>query len=215
MSNNGIEKLPPHNIEAEEAILGALLIDPDAIFEVSTFLKPIAFYREQNRWIYEAILDLYNQREPVDLITVTEILRQRERLEAVGGEGYIISLLNAVPTSVNARSYGRIVESSAVRRSLIAAASVIATLAYDEAEDITVVIDRAESTLFGVSEDRTTRDLMPVKEIARSYMDRVQELHARGEDMTGVPTGFIDLDKLLGGLNKSDLIIVAARPGMG
>ena len=124
MNNNGIEKLPPHNTEAEEAILGALLIDPDAIFEVSTFLRPDAFYRRQNQWIYEAMLDLYNQREPVDLVTLIEQLRKQERLEAVGGETYIIGLLNAVPTSVNARSYGRIVEAAAARRRLLAAAKV-------------------------------------------------------------------------------------------
>ena len=215
MNNNGIEKLPPHNTEAEEAILGALLIDPDAIFEVSTFLRADAFYRQQNQWIYEAMLDLYNQREPVDLVTLIEQLRKQERLDAVGGETYVIGLLNAVPTSVNARSYGRIVEAAAVRRRLLAAATVVANLAYDEAEDINVVIDRSESALFSVSEARSARDLVAVKDIARAYMDRLQELSARGDDVTGVPTGFTDMDRLLGGLNKSDLVIIAGRPGMG
>jgi replicative DNA helicase len=215
MSENGLEKLPPHSVESEEAVLGSLLIDPDAIFDVSTFLKAEAFYRQQHRWIYEAILDLYNQREPVDLITVTEQLRKQERLEEAGGESYIIGLLNTVPTSVNARSYGRIVEAAALRRRLIQAASTIANLAYDEAEDIAVVIDRSESALFSVSESRAARDLIPVKDIAREYMDHVQELSARGADVTGIPTGFTDLDRLLGGMNKSDLVILAGRPGMG
>ncbi len=210
-----IERLPPHSAEAEEAVLGSLLIDPDAIFDVSTFLKPDSFYRVKNRWIYEAILRLNERREPLDLITVTEELRRQEHLEDIGGEAYVIGLINAVPTSINAESYGRVVEATAVRRKMISAASEIANLAYNEAEDINVVIDRAEQTLFSISEERTTRDLVPVRQIASEYLERIQELHARGDDVIGVPTGFVDLDRMLGGLNKSDLIIVAARPGMG
>jgi replicative DNA helicase len=210
-----IERLPPHSVEAEEAVLGSLLIDPDAIFEVSNFLRPDAFYRAQNRWIYEAILDLSDRHEPIDLITLTEEMRRREQLEEAGGEGYIIGLINAVPTSINARSYGKLVEAASLRRKMIGAAGTIANLAYDEAEDVNVVIDRAEQTLFSISEERTTRDLVPIKQIARDYLERIEELNARGEDVIGVPTGFVDLDRLLGGLNKSDLLIVAARPGMG
>jgi replicative DNA helicase len=210
-----VERLPPHSVEAEEAVLGSLLIDPDAIFEVASFLRPGAFYRVQNKWIYEAILSLSERREPLDFITLTEELRRREQLEEVGGEAYIISLINAVPTSINAPSYGRLVEATALRRKMITAASTIANLAYEEAEDINVVIDRAEQALFSISEERTTRDLMPIKQIAHEYLERIEELHARGDDVIGVPTGFVDLDRLLGGLNKSDLIIVAARPGMG
>ena len=210
-----INRLPPHSVEAEEAVLGSLLIDPDAILEVASFLRPAAFYREQNRWIYQAVLDLHEARDPLDFITLSEALRQREQLEDIGGEAYLISLLNAVPTSVNARSYARIVEAAAVRRRMIGAATTIANLAYDEDENINVVLDRAEQALFSISEERTTRDLVPVSDIARDYLDRIEELHARGEDMIGVPTGFNDIDTLLGGLNKSDLLIVAARPGMG
>lgn len=213
--NSSIERLPPHNLEAEEAVLGSLLIDPDAIFEVSGFLKSEAFYREQNRWIFEAILDLHDRREPIDFITLTELLTQREQLEELGGEGYLIDLIDVVPTSVNANYYGRIVESHHLRRSLLQSAAKIANMAYDDAEDIGVILDRAEQTLFGVSEERTTRDLTPVKQIAREYMERIDRLREMGDDIVGVPTGFVDLDRLLGGLNKSDLIIVAARPGMG
>ncbi len=210
-----IERLPPHSAEAEEAVLGSLLIDPDAIFDVSTFLKPDSFYRVKNKWIYEAILRLNERREPLDLITVTEELRRQEHLDEIGGEAYVIGLINAVPTSINAESYGRVVEATAVRRQMIKAASEIANLAYNEAEDINVVIDRAEQSLFSISEERTTRELVPVRQIASDYLERIQELHARGDDVIGVPTGFVDLDRMLGGLNKSDLIIVAARPGMG
>lgn len=210
-----IERLPPHSIEAEEAVLGSLLIDPDAIFDVSSFLRPDAFYRVQNRWVYEAILSLSDRREPIDFVTLTEELRRREQLEEVGGEAYIISLINTVPTSINARNYARLVEAAALRRKMIQAASTIAELAYNEAEDINVVIDRAEQALFSISEERTTRDLVPIKQIARDYLERIEDLHARGDDVIGIPTGFTDLDRLLGGLNRSDLIIVAARPGMG
>lgn len=210
-----IERLPPHSAEAEEAVLGSLLIDPDAIFDVSTFLKPDSFYRVKNKWIYEAILRLNEHREPLDLITVTEELRRQGQLEEIGGEATIIGLINAVPTSINAESYARVVEATAVRRQMIKAASEIANLAYNEAEDVNVVIDRAEQTLFSISEERTTRDLVPVRQIASDYLERIQELHARGDDVIGVPTGFVDLDRMLGGFNKSDLIIIAARPGMG
>lgn len=210
-----IERLPPHSIEAEEAVLGSLLIDPDAIYDVAGFLRAEAFYRAQNRWIYEAILALNERRDPIDFITLTEELRRRERLDELGGEAYVIDLLNAVPTSVNAASYARVVEAAATRRKMIQAAGAIANLAYEEAEDINVVIDRAEQTLFSISEQRTTRDLMPIKQIAHEYLDRIQELHERGSDIVGVPTGFTDMDRLLGGLSKSDLVILAARPGMG
>ncbi len=202
-------------MEAEEALLGSLLIDPDALFEVNNFLRPEAFYRTQNRWIYEAILRLSDRREPVDLITLTEELRRSEQLEEVGGEAYIINLINMVPTAINAPSYGRLVEATSIRRKLVSAASAIANLAYDEKEDINIVIDRAEQTLFSISEERTTRDLVPIRQIAGDYLDRIQELRERGDDFVGIPTGFTELDRLLGGLNKSDLIIIAARPGMG
>lgn len=212
---SAVDRLPPHSIEAEEAVLGSLLIDPDAILEVASFLKPDAFYREQNRWIYQAILDLHNHEEPLDFVTLAEALRQREQLEDAGGEAYLISLLNAVPTSINARSYGRIVEAASVRRRLIKAAGTIADLAFDQDEDINVVLDRSEQALFSISEERTTRDLVPVREIARNYLDRIEDLAARGDEMIGIPTGFVDIDRILSGLNKSDLLIVAARPGMG
>ncbi len=209
------ERLPPHSIEAEEAVLGSLLIDPDSLFEVSNFLKADAFYRASNRWVYEAMLALSDQRVPLDVVTLIEELRRRERLEEIGGEGVVISLLNAVPTSINVEAYGRMVEAAAIRRKLILAAGSIAKLAYNEAEDINVVLDRSEHTLFSISEQRTTRDLQPVRDIAAGYLERVELLRERGDEFIGIPTGFSDLDKMLSGLNKSDLVIIAARPGMG
>lgn len=209
------DRLPPSNVDAEEALLGSLLIDNDAIFDVASFLKPDAFYREKNKWIYDSILSLINRREPVDLITLSDELRRRNQLDEVGGESYVIGLLNIVPTSIHAQHYGHIVEAASVRRRMITAASTIANLAFEQEEDISVSIDRAEQALFSISEERTTRDLVAVKEVARSYLDRIEELHERGDEVIGVPTSYTDLDRLLGGLNKSDLIIIAARPGMG
>jgi replicative DNA helicase len=212
---NATDRLPPSNVDAEEALLGSLLIDSDAIFEVATFLRPDAFYREKNKWIYECVISLNERREPVDLITLSDELRHRSQLDDVGGEAFIIGLLNIVPTSVHAQHYGRIIEAASVRRRMISAASTIANLAFEQEEDISVTIDRAEQALFSISEERTTRDLVAVKEVARAYLDRIEELHERGDEVIGVPTSFTDLDRLLGGLNRSDLIIIAARPGMG
>lgn len=209
------DRLPPSNVDAEEALLGSLLIDTEAIYDVAPFLRPEAFYREKNKWIYESILALTERRQPVDLITLSDELRRRGQLDEVGGEAFVIGLLNIVPTSVHAHHYGKIVEAAHVRRSLIRAATTIVNLAYDQDEDIRVTIDRAEQALFSISEERTTRDLVAVKDIARSYLDRVEELHERGDEFIGVPTSFTDLDRTLGGLNKSDLVIIAARPGMG
>ena len=209
------ERLPPHSIEAEEAVLGSLLIDPDALFEVSSFLRADAFYRAQNRWIYESMLALSENRVPLDVVTLIEELRRRERLEEIGGESTVISLLNAVPTSINVEAYGKMVEAASIRRKLLLAAGSIAKLAYNEAEDINVVLVRSEHTRFSISEQRTTRDLQPVREIAGAYLERMELLRERGDEFIGIPTGFTDLDKMLSGLNKSDLIIVAARPGMG
>lgn len=209
------DRLPPHSVEAEEAVLGSLLIDPDAIYEVASFLKPDAFYRAQNRWIYESILALNERRVPLDVVTLIEELRHREVLDEIGGEPTVINLLNAVPTSINAEAYGRMVEAASTRRKLILAAGSIAKLAYNEAEDINVVLDRSELALFSISEQRTNRDLKPVREIAGDYLERIELLRERGDEFIGIPTGFNDLDRMLSGLNKSDLIIVAARPGMG
>jgi replicative DNA helicase len=209
------ERLPPHSVEAEEAVLGSLIIDPDAIFEISNFLRSDAFYRTQNRWVYEAILGLSERRVPIEVVTLIEELRRREHLGEIGGESTVFDLINAVPTSINVEAYARIVEAASIRRKLLLAAGSIAKLAYNEAEDITVVLDRSEHTLFSISQQRTTRDLVPVKEIASTYLERMEQLRERGDEFIGIPTGFVDLDRLLSGLNKSDLVIIAARPGMG
>ena len=207
--------MAPHNTEAEEAILGSLLIDPDAIFKVASFLSPEDFYRERNGWIYDAIRDLHNRREPADFVTLCNELERRGQLEEVGGAAHITSLINAVPTAIHAEHYGHIVERTAILRRLISAAGQIAGIAYEEAEDVDEVVDRAEQILFGVSQRRIARDLVPIKQIIGDYYDRIDYLYQHRGEPVGIPTGFPMLDKLLGGLQDSDLVIVAGRPSMG
>jgi replicative DNA helicase len=212
---NRSERMAPHNTEAEEAVLGSLLIDPDAIFKVASFLAPEDFYREKNGWIYDAIRDLHNRREPADFVTLCDELERRGQLEEVGGAAHITFLINAVPTAIHAEYYARIVERTAILRRLIGAAGQIAAIAYEDAEDVDEVVDRAEQVLFGVSQRRIARDLVPIKQIIGTYYDRIDYLYQHRGELIGTPTGFPLLDKLLGGLQPSDLIIVAGRPSMG
>ncbi|MFQ6099785.1 MAG: replicative DNA helicase [Anaerolineae bacterium] len=209
------DKMVPHNIEAEEAVLGSLLIDPEALFRVSPFLKGEDFYIQKNVWIYEAILALHERREPVDFVTLCDELERRGQLEEVGAAAYITHLINAVPSAIHVEAYGHIVEQAAIRRRLIGAASQIAQLAYREAEDVDQTVDQAEQVLFSVSERRITRDLAPLQKIIRQYYDRIEYLFDHRGEQLGVPTGFIDLDRLLGGLQRSDFILIAARPSVG
>jgi len=209
------DRLQPHNIEAEEAILGSLLIDPDAIIRVSTFLQPTDFYVERHGWIYEAVLDLHERRQPADLVTLSDELTRRDQLDELGGAAYLTSLMNVTPTSIHAEFYGRIVERTAVLRRLIDAAGKIARLAYQDTEDVEEVVDRAEEIIFGVSERRVDRDLRPIRHVLGEYYDRVEYLYQHQGEIIGIPTGLADLDKLLGGLQRSDMIVLAGRPGMG
>jgi len=211
----GPDKLVPHNTEAEEAVLGSLLIDPEALFQVSPFLKPDDFYIQKNDWIYATILNLHERREPIDFVTLCDDLERQGRLEEIGGAAYVTQLINAVPSAIHVEAYGHIVEQAAIRRRLINAASRIAQLAYQEDQDVDLTVDRAEQALFSVSERRITRDLAPVQEVMRRYYDRIEYLYDHQDEPLGVPTGFIDLDRLLGGLQRSDLILIAARPSVG
>jgi replicative DNA helicase len=209
------DKLQPHNVEAEEAVLGSLLIDPDAIVRVATFLNPADFFVERHGWIFEAIRDLHEKREPADLVTLTDDLERRGQLTQVGGSAYLTGLINATPTSIHVEFYARIVERTAVLRRLIDAAGQIARLAYQDTEDASEVLDRAEEIIFSVAARQVDRDLRPIINVLDKYIDRVEYLRQHQGEMIGIPTGLADLDKLLGGLQRSDLIILAGRPGMG
>ena len=210
-----VDRLPPQNIEAEQSVLGSLLIDRDAIIKVAPFLRAEDFYREAHGRVFASILDLHERREPADFVTLCDEMERRGQLEAVGGPGYITSLINSVPTAIHVEHYAHIVERTAVLRRLIDAAGKIAGLAYDEAEDVDTVVDRAEQILFDVSQRRVSGGLTQLRRILSEYYDRIEYLHEHKGEMVGLPTGFLDLDRLLGGMQPSDLIIVAGRPGMG
>jgi replicative DNA helicase len=209
------DKTVPSNVEAEEAVLGAFLIDPEAIYKVLAFLKADDFYLQKHRWIYESVLRVHERREPVDFITLTTELDQQLHLEAVGGGAYISQLISAVPSAISVESYGRLVEQTSVRRRLLEAAGDIARFAYDEKLPVDQVVDHAEKALFGVSQKRSTRDLQPIQEIVPRYYDYIENLYEHRGELMGVPSGFRDLDRILGGFQRSDLLFLAARPGVG
>jgi replicative DNA helicase len=215
MENELPVKSIPANLEAERAVLGSLLIDPDAIIKVANFLRVEDFFRERHGWLYDVMLTLHERREPLDFVTVVDELERRGQLEEIGGPAYITDLIGGTPTSINVDFYARIVERTALLRRLIAAAGEIAEMAYDESREVEDVIDRAETLVFGVSEARIHRDLMPIRAIMGNVVDRIDFLTRNKDTLMGVPTGFTMLDRLLGGMQKSDLIILAARPAMG
>jgi replicative DNA helicase len=209
-------KLPPQNIEAEQSLLGALLIDKDAIIKVGETLSAAHFYRtESHGHIYEAIQDLFEKREPIDLVTVTEKLKQKEVLSLVGGPAYLTTLVNIVPTAAHVEHYAQIIREHAVRRSLISECTKLVESAYDEKVPIEQILDSAEQTVFQVSQQNVKKDFMPLKDLLTASFDRLDELQKNSGKLRGVPTGFKDLDTKLAGFQDSNLIIFAARPGQG
>ncbi len=204
----------PHSREAEEAVVGAVLINPEVYYDIAQFLTADDFYIHRNKWIWESFGRLHEQRIPVDMLTLSEELERAGQLAEIGGSAYLTSMINQVPTSLNAEAYGRIVEENSIRRKMINAANQIASLAY-KGDKIEFVMGEAEKAVFNVSEKRVRNDLQPIRSVLSSYYDRVDDLSKRPGDFHGVPTGFIDLDRMLGGLQPSDLLIIAGRPGQG
>ena len=205
----------PHNRQAEEAVLGSVLINPESFFDVAQVLDADNFYIIRNRWIWEVFTYLHENRTPIDILTLSEELENRSQLEEIGGQAYLMMLINQTPSSLNAAAYARIVEETSVRRRMLAAANEMAKLAYQEEKPVEDIINNAEKSIFDLSERRIRRDLQPIQNVIDDYYDRVSLLSQRSDDIFGVPTGLKDLDKLLGGLQKSDLLIIAGRPGTG
>jgi replicative DNA helicase len=205
----------PHSREAEEAVVGAVFINPEVYYDVAQFLSADDFYIHRHKWIWEAFNSLHEGRVPIDLLTVSDELEKRNQLGEIGGPAYLTSLVNQVPSSLNAESYGRIVEGHSIRRKMIDAANKIASIAYNEKTSVDSVMDEAEKAVFNVSERRLKHDLQPIKSVLSEYYDRIDDLAKRPDEIHGVPTGFIDLDKMLTGLQPSDLLIIAGRPGQG
>lgn len=208
-----MEKLLPHNIEAEQGVLGSLIIDPEAMAEIADFLRVDDFYREIHRHIYQAMLDLYMRREPADLITLCDELGRRDQLEQLGGQGYIAQLTTMVPTSANVAYYGHIVERGGTLRRLIHAAGKIAALAYTEA-DADEALDKAQQMLYDIANRIRSGNAQELHVLLATLYDRLESAQANNESV-GLRTGLRDLDRLIGGLQPSDLMVVAARPAVG
>ncbi len=205
----------PHNRQAEEAVLGSVLINPESYYDVGQILDADNFYIIRNRWIWEVFTYLHENRIPIDNLTLSEELENRGQLEEIGGQAYLMMLVNQTPSSLNAQAYARIVEETSVRRRMLTAANEMAKLAYQEDRELDSIIDSAEKSVFNLSERRVRRDMQPIQTIVSDYYNRVSIQSASGEEIKGVPTELLDLDKVLGGLQKSDLLIVAGRPASG
>ncbi len=210
------EKLPPHDVEAEEAIVGSLLIDPDAILKIATFLKAEDFFSETNRWVYDACFSLFQRGEAINQITAAHELMRQGKLEQVGGAGYLSHLISIVPTSLHVEHYAQIVSNMAVMRRLIAAAGQIAAIGYEAGPDAEASLGKAEDLLFQLRMRQNQQDFIPIRDALSQYFEEAgQPTTLQGEEVIHVLTGFVGLDNLLGGLQKSDLIVLAARPSLG
>lgn len=211
-----ITKLPPQNIEAEQALLGSLLIDKDAIVRISEILRSVNFYRtDTHGLVFEAIQSLFEKREPIDLVTVTEELKRQGVYDKIGGSAYLTSLVNIVPTSAHIEHYAKIVKDHAVRRNLIAQATSLIQKAYDETAAVEELLEEAEAGIFALSQEHISRDFLPIKDALTESFDRLDELQKSSGKLRGVPTGFRDLDVKLAGMQNSNLLILASRPGQG
>jgi replicative DNA helicase len=208
-------RVPPHNLQAEQSLLGAMLLSRDAIASAVETCSAADFYKPAHGHVYDAITSLYSQGEPADPLTVADVLGRAGLLDAIGGLPALMSLQADTPATANAGRYARIVEEHALLRRLIAVAGEIAELGYGVPDDVLATVDRAESLVFEIAERRVTDSLKPLRVLLEDSLDRLSALYSRGESITGVPTGFVDLDERLSGLQKSALIIVGARPAMG
>ena len=212
---DNLRKVPPQNLEAESSVLGGILLENEAINRVLEVLTPEDFYRESHRKIFRAMIEICDRSEPVDLITLSDFLKAKGDLEVVGGSAYLASLASTIPTSANIHFYARIVREKAIRRYLISAATNIATRGYEDQENVDEFLDEAEKVIFDISEKRVRGSFVKVGDMIRDSIKMVEKLYERKEMVTGVPSGFKDLDRLTAGFQPSDLIVVAGRPSMG
>ena len=208
-------KVPPHDEDAEQAVLGSMLTDNDAVMAAVEVLKEDAFYREDNKIIYQAILNLYSKSEPIDIITLKDELESMGKFEQVGGFEYLASLPDKVPTTANVQKYIKIVEEKSVLRNLIKTANEIIDLGYDPSENVEDIMEGAEKKIFNILQDKNQKGYVPIKDILVDSFTQLEELYNRKQHITGVPTGFADLDYKTAGLHGSELILIAARPAMG
>ena len=208
-------RIPPHSAEAEQSVIGALLLDKDAVIAVAEFLSPENFYDDRHRQIYEAALELYEERVPIDVLTVAERLKKDKALKRIGGAAYLAELANKVPTAAHVEHYGKIVKDQSTKRSLMAAASKLVELSLDEGLAADELLDKAEAEVFALTQKHLSQAFAPVRDALAESFDRLDELHKQAEGLRGAPTGFKDLDDTLAGMQRSNLLILAARPGVG
>lgn len=208
-------KLPPQNLEAERSVLGAILLDKDSLIRIADRILAEDFYDERHGAVYEAMIDLYNARQPIDILSVSARLQDKNQLEQIGGSSFLAGLAEDVPSSGHIVAYADIVANKSTLRRLLKAADQISTLGFKEEEELDKILDQAEQKLFAVSQKHLKQNFIPIKNILSESFDRIDDLHNRGGDISGLSTGFKDLDKILSGLHPSDLIILAARPSVG
>jgi replicative DNA helicase len=208
-------RLPPNSAEAEVCVLGSILIDNDAILAVTDFLRPEHFYEGSNGKVYEAMMELFENRSPIDIVTVAEKLKEMKELKKVGGKAFLVKLANEVPTAANVASYGKIIKSLSAKRELISVAARITDKAFDEALPSDQLLDMAEQEVFSLSQRHIKNSPSSLKEVLTASFDRLDELQKLGSGLRGVPTGFASLDRMLAGMQNSNLLILAARPGVG
>lgn len=208
-------KIPPHSLEAEISVLGALLLDKNAIVNIAEFLRPTHFYDFKNASIFEAMVELYEAREPIDVLTVSEKLKEKKVLKEIGGVSYLAELVNQVPTAAHVEHYGKIVKDASIKRSLMQAAAKLVELSMDEGMVAAELLDKAEMEVFSLTQQHLSQAFIPVRAALAESFDRLDELHKHQGDLRGTPSGFKDIDNALAGFQKSNLIILAARPGVG
>lgn len=208
-------RLPPNSSEAEVCVLGSILIDNDAVLAVTDFLRPEHFYEETNGKVYEAMMFLFENRSPIDIVTVAEKLKEMKVLKKIGGKAFLVKLANEVPTAANVASYGKIIKSLSAKRELISAAARITDKAFDEGLPSDQLLDMAEQEVFSLSQRHVKNSPSSLREVLTASFDRLDELQKLGSGLRGVPTGFASLDRMLAGMQNSNLLILAARPGVG
>jgi len=215
MANTPLEKKPPQNIEAEQSLLGCLMLDKNAIVKVADFIQPEDFYKEIHKEIYQAMIDLFLKMEPIDIISLSAKLRAKNQLEKIGGLTYLTSLINTVPTATHVANYAKTVREKKVLRDLIEVSSDIGLDAFDESQDVDFLLDKAEKKVFSIGQRSLSQSFVLIKDILGETFERIDHLSKSGQGLRGIPTGFKQLDNKLAGLQRSDLVILAARPSMG
>jgi replicative DNA helicase len=211
-----IEKVPPQNIEAEIAVLGSMLLDREAIARAIEFLEETAFYKEANKKIYQAIVKLYDENQAIDIVTLIEELKKRNILDEIGGPAYITELANSIPTSANVEHYARIVREKYLLRSLINTATQIVSESFEPSSEVEELLDRAEKLIFDITSDKKRElHVYAMKDVVKESIETIDRLYQRKENITGIPTGFHDMDVMTAGLQKSDFVVLAGRPSMG